>query len=92
MFVYVTDPSVEMRLRDLGFGYRARFLLQSSQIIVNSHGPDWLQSLRSAPYLQARDALRTLPGVGLKVHKGLFYFSLTVLIILAVKHIYLSYL
>ncbi|KAG1948889.1 N-glycosylase/DNA lyase [Pimephales promelas] len=63
----LTDPSVEMRLRDLGFGYRARFLLQSSQIIVNSHGPDWLQSLRSAPYLQARDALRTLPGVGLKV-------------------------
>ncbi|XP_056102719.1 N-glycosylase/DNA lyase [Rhinichthys klamathensis goyatoka] len=63
----LTDPSVEMRLRDLGFGYRARFLQQSSQIIVNSHGPDWLQSLRSAPYLQARDALRTLPGVGLKV-------------------------
>ncbi|KAI2661236.1 N-glycosylase/DNA lyase [Labeo rohita] len=63
----LTDPSVEMRLRDLGFGYRARFLQQSSQTIVNSHGPDWLQSLRSAPYLQARDALRSLPGVGLKV-------------------------
>lgn len=63
----MTDPSVEMRLRDLGFGYRARFLQQSSQIIVNSHDPDWLQSLRSAPYLQARDALRALPGVGLKV-------------------------
>ncbi|XP_073675613.1 N-glycosylase/DNA lyase [Garra rufa] len=63
----LTDPSVETRLRDLGFGYRARFLQQSSQTIVNSHGPDWLQSLRSAPYLQARDALRTLPGVGLKV-------------------------
>ncbi|XP_048066616.1 N-glycosylase/DNA lyase isoform X2 [Megalobrama amblycephala] len=62
-----TDPSVEMRLRDLGFGYRARFLQQSSQTIVNSHGPDWLHLLRSAPYLQTRDALRTLPGVGLKV-------------------------
>lgn len=63
----LTDPSVEMRLRDLGFGYRARFLQQSSQIIVNSHDPDWLQSLRGTPYLQARDALRALPGVGLKV-------------------------
>lgn len=63
----VTDPCVEMRLRDLGFGYRARFLQQSSQMIINSHHPDWLQSLRSTPYLQARDALRTLPGVGLKV-------------------------
>ncbi len=63
----MTDPGVELRLRDLGFGYRARFLQQSSQIIVNSHVPDWLQSLRSAPYLQARDALKALPGVGLKV-------------------------
>ncbi|XP_055024708.2 N-glycosylase/DNA lyase isoform X2 [Misgurnus anguillicaudatus] len=62
-----TDDSVEMRLRDLGFGYRARFLQQSAQIIMNSHGPDWLKSLRSAPYMQARDALRALPGVGLKV-------------------------
>nr|AAI29497.1 Zgc:158858 [Danio rerio] len=64
----LTDPCVEMRLRDLGFGYRARFLQQSSQMIMNSHHPDWLQSLRSTPYLQARDALRTLPGVGLKVN------------------------
>lgn len=64
--MYVTDLSVDMRLHDLGFGYRARFLQQSSQIIVNSHDPDWLQSLRSAPYLQAGDALRIL-GVGLKV-------------------------
>lgn len=63
----VTDDSMEMRLRDLGFGYRARFLQQSARLIVNSHGPDWLKSLRSVPYLQARDALRALPGVGLKV-------------------------
>lgn len=63
----LADDSVEKRLRDLGFGYRARFLQQSAQIIVNSRGPDWLKSLRSAPYIQARDALRALPGVGLKV-------------------------
>ncbi|TRY96831.1 hypothetical protein DNTS_015406 [Danionella cerebrum] len=63
----VTAPRVEQQLRNLGFGYRARFLQQSAQVIVDSHGPGWLQSLRSAPYLQARDALRTLPGVGLKV-------------------------
>ncbi|KAI7797466.1 N-glycosylase/DNA lyase [Triplophysa rosa] len=63
----LSDASVEMRLRDLGFGYRARFLQQSAQLIVNSHGPDWLKSLRSVAYLQARDALRALPGVGLKV-------------------------
>ncbi|KAM9506223.1 N-glycosylase/DNA lyase isoform 2-T6 [Salvelinus alpinus] len=63
-----TDNSVEACLRDLGFGYRARFLQQSARQILDSHGgPHWLQGLRSVPYLQARDALRTLPGVGPKV-------------------------
>ncbi|XP_029579588.1 N-glycosylase/DNA lyase isoform X1 [Salmo trutta] len=64
----LADNSVEARLRDLGFGYRARFLQQSARQILDSHGgPHWLQGLRSVPYLQARDALRTLPGVGPKV-------------------------
>ncbi|KAK6303765.1 hypothetical protein J4Q44_G00262190 [Coregonus suidteri] len=64
----LADNSVEACLRDLGFGYRARFLQQSARQILDSHsGHQWLQGLRSAPYLQARDALRTLPGVGPKV-------------------------
>ncbi|XP_029910626.1 N-glycosylase/DNA lyase [Myripristis murdjan] len=63
----LADSSVEARLRDLGFGYRARFLQQSARQILDAHGPQWLQGLRSIPYLQARDALRTLPGVGTKV-------------------------
>ncbi|KAK5923898.1 hypothetical protein CgunFtcFv8_000826 [Champsocephalus gunnari] len=63
----LADTSVEARLRDLGFGYRARFLQQSAKQILDTHGIQWLEGLRSAPYLQARDALRTLPGVGTKV-------------------------
>ncbi|XP_056130162.1 N-glycosylase/DNA lyase [Lampris incognitus] len=63
----LADSSVEACLRDLGFGYRARFLQQSAKQILDTHGPQWLQGLRSVPYLQARDALRTLPGVGIKV-------------------------
>ncbi|KAM3871765.1 N-glycosylase/DNA lyase [Diretmus argenteus] len=63
----LADSSVEACLRDLGFGYRARFLQQSAKQIQDTHGPQWLQGLRSVPYLQARDALRTLPGVGVKV-------------------------
>ncbi|XP_036389353.1 N-glycosylase/DNA lyase [Megalops cyprinoides] len=63
----LADSSVEACLRDLGFGYRARFLQQSARQILDTHGTDWLQRLRSAPYLEARDALRSLPGVGLKV-------------------------
>ncbi|XP_068599772.1 N-glycosylase/DNA lyase-like [Brachionichthys hirsutus] len=63
----LADGSVEESLRDLGFGYRARFLQQSARRIVDTHGLEWLNNLRSVPYLQARDALRSLPGVGTKV-------------------------
>ncbi|XP_033982247.1 N-glycosylase/DNA lyase-like [Trematomus bernacchii] len=63
----LADTSVEARLKDLGFGYRARFLQQSAKQILDTHGIQWLEGLRSAPYLQARDALRTLPGVSPKV-------------------------
>ncbi|XP_026222806.1 N-glycosylase/DNA lyase [Anabas testudineus] len=63
----LSDSSVEARLRDLGFGYRARFLQQSANQIQDTYGLQWLEGLRSVPYLQARDALRTLPGVGTKV-------------------------
>ncbi|XP_074500044.1 N-glycosylase/DNA lyase isoform X2 [Sebastes fasciatus] len=63
----LADNSVEARLRDLGFGYRARFLQQSAKQILDNHGLQWLEGLRSVPYLLARDALRTLPGVGTKV-------------------------
>ncbi|XP_053705509.1 N-glycosylase/DNA lyase [Synchiropus splendidus] len=61
------DFGVEARLRELGFGYRARFLQQSAKQILENHGPDWLDGLRSVPYEEARDALRSLPGVGTKV-------------------------
>lgn len=63
----LADSSVEAHLRDLGFGYRARFVHQSAKQILGNHGSQWLEGLRSIPYLEARDALRTLPGVGTKV-------------------------
>ncbi|XP_070695606.1 N-glycosylase/DNA lyase [Pempheris klunzingeri] len=72
----LADNSVEACLRDLGFGYRARFLQQSAKQILDTHGPQWLESLRSLPYLQAREALRTLPGVGTKVANCVCLMSL----------------
>ncbi|XP_061591882.1 N-glycosylase/DNA lyase [Cololabis saira] len=63
----LADNGVEACLRDLGFGYRARFLQQSAKQILDAHGPQWLEGLRRVPYMEARDALRTLPGVGTKV-------------------------
>ncbi|XP_037539880.1 N-glycosylase/DNA lyase [Nematolebias whitei] len=63
----LADSSVEACLRDLGFGYRARFLQKSAKQILDTHGLQWLEGLRRLSYLEARDALRTLPGVGTKV-------------------------
>ncbi|XP_034445825.1 N-glycosylase/DNA lyase-like [Hippoglossus hippoglossus] len=72
----LADSSVEACLRDLGFGYRARFLQQSAKQILDTHGLQWLEGLRSVPYLQACDALRTLPGVGTKVANCVCLMSL----------------
>lgn len=66
-FSALADTSVEARLRDLGFGYRAKFLQQSAKQILDVHGPQWLDGLRNVPYFEARDDLRSLPGVGTKV-------------------------
>lgn len=63
----LADSSVEARLRDLGFGYRARFLQQSAKQILDTHDREWLEGLRKVSYIEARDALRSLPGVGTKV-------------------------
>lgn len=63
----LADSNVEARLRELGFGYRAGFLQKSAKKILDNHGLQWLEGLRSVPYLQAHEALRTLPGVGSKV-------------------------
>ncbi|XP_051913504.1 N-glycosylase/DNA lyase isoform X1 [Hippocampus zosterae] len=63
----LADDSVEACLRELGFGYRARFLQQSAKQILDNHGHKWLEGLRSVPYVEAREALRALPGVGTKV-------------------------
>ncbi|XP_063797054.1 N-glycosylase/DNA lyase [Pseudophryne corroboree] len=57
----------EAKLRELGFGYRAKFVSESARTILHKHGPDWLESLRLVPYREAKSALCALPGVGAKV-------------------------
>ncbi|MGH0190785.1 UNVERIFIED_CONTAM: hypothetical protein FKN15_050593 [Acipenser sinensis] len=59
-------PGVEPLLRELGFGYRARFVTQSARQILEQQGPDWLESLRDVTFEEARSALCKLPGVGAK--------------------------
>lgn len=42
----LTDPSVEGHLRQLGFGYRAKYLWQTA-VMVHEKGIDWLEGLRN---------------------------------------------
>ncbi|XP_075430497.1 N-glycosylase/DNA lyase isoform X7 [Ascaphus truei] len=63
----ITAGDTKAKLQELGFGYRAKFVTESAQAILSEHGCDWLESLRLAPYEEARSALCALPGVGAKV-------------------------
>ena len=57
---------VEIHLRQLGFGYRAKYLQQTALIVSQKHENGWLESLRNpeSPVLGAKaaDAGQMLPG------------------------------
>ena len=62
----LTDPSVELHLRQLGFGYRAKYLHQTAVMISKDHEAGWLDSLRNpeSPVMgdKVYDAGEMLPG------------------------------
>lgn len=77
-------PGVEQKLRNLGFGYRAKYLTGTAQALcalakeslaaddtkhahIDQAVNDYLLSLRTKSYSDARDALVQLPGIGPKV-------------------------
>lgn len=61
-------PEVEQRLRSLGFGYRAKYIVQTAKHIASmSDGLTYLHSLRDVPYEEAHAALTKFSGVGPKV-------------------------
>ncbi|CAO3598136.1 unnamed protein product [Absidia cylindrospora] len=66
----LAKDGTETKLRQLGFGYRAKYIAQTAQKIIKEH-PDeqeaWLHSLRELPYEETKQTLITLPGVGPKV-------------------------
>ncbi|KAI9828782.1 MAG: 8-oxoguanine glycosylase ogg1 [Thelocarpon impressellum] len=43
----LTDPKVESHLRQLGFGYRARYIHQTAVMIAEERPMGWLESLRN---------------------------------------------
>ncbi|KAI5786452.1 8-oxoguanine DNA glycosylase [Peziza echinospora] len=60
-------PGVEQNLRELGFGYRAKYIATTAGIIAHGKSPGWLSNLRNVPYKEAHEELLSLPGVGPKV-------------------------
>jgi N-glycosylase/DNA lyase len=46
---------VEAHLRQLGFGYRAKYLAQTAVIIAEEKPPGWLDSLSYIPHIEADD-------------------------------------
>lgn len=63
----LAQPNVANKLKENGFGYRAKYINKSAQIIVENGGNEWLQKLSTLTYLEAKRNLMTLHGVGAKV-------------------------
>lgn len=53
------------KIKQCNVGYRARFLSEIAKQVENN--PNLLEELRNSDYLELRDELRSLPGVGPKV-------------------------
>ena len=77
-FPSVTELSIatEAELRALGFGYRARFVVESTAMVAANGGEAWLYALRSKPRDEVQAALMTLCGVGRKVADCVALFAL----------------
>ncbi|KAG0165529.1 8-oxoguanine glycosylase ogg1 [Apophysomyces sp. BC1015] len=64
----LAQEGVEANLRTLGFGYRAKYIAQTAQKIVEHEQKQaWLSCLRDVPYGEAKQALLQFSGVGPKV-------------------------
>ena len=65
--VFVAGKRVEKHLRELGFGYRAKYIHQTAKLLLEKEDDMWLYNLREKPYDECRRELLTLTGVGPKV-------------------------
>ncbi|EGW30013.1 uncharacterized protein SPAPADRAFT_63635 [Spathaspora passalidarum NRRL Y-27907] len=76
----LAQPDVEAKLRDLGFGYRAKYIHQTAMKFTSPDFPEItienLNSLRSKDYTEAHEFLLQLTGVGPKVADCICLMSL----------------
>ncbi|KAG9036243.1 8-oxoguanine glycosylase ogg1 [Tulasnella sp. JGI-2019a] len=74
----LADPSIEGVLRELGFGYRAKYIRKTAALLCERHEDPmaWLLSLRKMSIEEARAALLEFHGVGPKVADCILLMSL----------------
>lgn len=73
-------PKCEEELREMGFGYRAKFVQQTAKLIHEKpEGIQWLIGMRDRPYPEVWAELQQLPGVGAKVADCVCLTSLNIL-------------
>ncbi|KAL0818401.1 hypothetical protein ABMA28_008873 [Loxostege sticticalis] len=72
----LAKPEVEAKLRELGFGYRAKFIQKSAAQIVEWGGKEWFKGLQDMKYKDARQELMKLFGIGPKVADCICLMSL----------------
>eukprot|EP00656_Telonema_subtile_P031873 TRINITY_DN34912_c0_g1_i1.p1 TRINITY_DN34912_c0_g1~~TRINITY_DN34912_c0_g1_i1.p1 ORF type:complete len:361 (+),score=107.68 TRINITY_DN34912_c0_g1_i1:70-1152(+) len=70
------SAATEQQLRDLGLGYRAKFIVATVAKIQELGGDAWLRGLRTQPYCEVQAGLMQLQGVGRKVADCVAVFSL----------------
>ena len=73
---YFQKPNTEQRLRKLGFGYRAKYIVSAMRDVEERGGLEWLESLRNVELSEAKRELTGLAGVGPKVASCVCLMSL----------------
>lgn len=66
----------EAKLRKLGFGYRAPYIVSALKTIEKKGGEAWIRGLRAKPLAEVRSELVQLKGVGRKVADCVALFSM----------------
>uniref|UniRef100_A0A182VQU7 N-glycosylase/DNA lyase n=1 Tax=Anopheles minimus TaxID=112268 RepID=A0A182VQU7_9DIPT len=72
----LADAAVEEKLRELGFGYRAKYIQRSAEKIVQLGDLQWFRQLSQLDYKAAHKELLSLPGIGPKVADCICLMSL----------------
>lgn len=72
----LSNEKVDNELRQLSFGYRAKFIQKSASEIIAKGGLTWLRNLQELDYKKAHEELTTLTGIGPKVADCICLMSL----------------